>query len=74
MMIRDKKGIMRIDVKSFYTQKDIDGFNKKFGINGWTFVEPICSYLEPTCGYGQALTKAECPFCDGKCLRPQLES
>lgn len=74
MIIRDKNGVMVIEESPYHTEKDIERFNQKYGINKWRFSMRICSYLEPACGYGQALTKTDCPFCDGKCLRPQLES
>lgn len=30
----------------------------------------VCSFLEPSCGYGPPLDETTCSLCDGPCLRP----
>jgi len=68
MMIRNSKGIMIIEQKPHYTKENEKAFDKRFGINGWKFVEPICSYCNPSCGYGEP---KRCSIANGRCIRPK---
>jgi hypothetical protein len=72
LRIRDSHGIMHIERTEFNQTPEYQArYDKKYGVGGWKYAEPICPYLSPACGYGPPKTRATCPFCSGSCHRPR---
>lgn len=72
MILIDRNGIRHIERTPYNSTQDrIDKYNNKYGVGGWKWAEPICSYLSRECGYGDPLNKDTCRYCDGKCMRPK---
>lgn len=69
MMIK-ANGIMYIEFRPECGTKEEQTvkYDNRFGAGNWKFSKQICSYLEPSCGYGPE--NITCKYYSGACNRP----